>query len=351
MCCRLAVKHDYTATEPPSYAIAAKHPQWVAAMDSEFQPLQKQKTWSLVPLPANKNVVTYKSVYRLKRHADGSIARYRARLVARGYLQQYGLDYDETFSPVVKSAMGLLLALAVNNGWELRQLDVSNAFLHGILKEEVYMRQSQGYIDLNFLIMFVFFIRPDLSFAVQQACQFMSDPTQNHLQASKRILRYIKGTLHYGLAFTLGFPSLSAYCDADWAGDPVDLRSISGIVVFFGHCPVTWSAKKQSTISRSSTETEYRALASSAAELFWIRMLRDLGIFLSNPPLLWCDNDSALAIASNPVFRARTKHIEVDYHLCVRRFLGRIFWSNLFLPMISLLIFLLKVCLLLVFTG
>ena len=80
-------------------------------------------------------------------------------------------------------------------------------------------------------------------------------------------------------------------------------------------------------------------------------MLRDLGIFLSNPPLLWCDNVSALAIASNPVLHARTKHIEVDYHLCVRRFLGRIFWSNLFLPMISLLIFLLKVCLLLVFTG
>ena len=96
-------------------------------------------------------MVTYKWVYRLKRHADGSIARYRARLVARGYLQQYGLDNDETFSPVVKPAtVGLLLTLAVNNGWELRQLDVSNAFLHGILKEEVYMRQSQGYIDPQF---------------------------------------------------------------------------------------------------------------------------------------------------------------------------------------------------------
>ena len=95
----------------------------------------------------------------------------------------------------------------------------------------------------------------------------MCSLTQNHLQAAKRILRYIRGTLHFGIAFTPGLPSLSAYCDADWAGDPVDRRSISGLVVFFGNCPITWSTKKQSTVSRSSTEAEYRALASTAAEL------------------------------------------------------------------------------------
>ena len=120
-------------------------------MDAEFQSLQKQATWSLVPLPPHKNVVTCKWVYKLKRHSDGSIARYKARLVARGYLQQYGMDYDETFSPVVKPAtVRILLALAVQFGWELRQLDVSNAFLHGVLKEEVYMAQPQGYVDPAF---------------------------------------------------------------------------------------------------------------------------------------------------------------------------------------------------------
>ena len=117
-------------------------------MDDEFQSLKKQATWSLVPLPPHKNVVTCKWVYKLKRHSDGSIARYKARLVSMGYFQQYGMDYDKTFSPMVKpTTVRILLALAIQFGWELRQLDVSNAFLHRVLKEEVYMAQPQGYVD------------------------------------------------------------------------------------------------------------------------------------------------------------------------------------------------------------
>ena len=147
----LQVTHDYTVIEPPPFAIAAKHLQWVATTDDEFKSLQQQKTWSLVPRPANKNIVTCKWVYKLKRNNDGSIARYKARLVARGYLQQYGLDYEETFSPVLKPAtVRLLLALVVNQNWELRQLDISNTFLHGFLKEEVYIAQPQGYVDSKF---------------------------------------------------------------------------------------------------------------------------------------------------------------------------------------------------------
>ena len=142
----------------------------------------------------------------------------------------------------------------------------------------------------------------------------MSTPPQHHLVAAKRILRYIKGTLYHGIHFQPGSLALSTYCDANWAGDPFDQKSITGMVVFLGHSPITWSTKKQLTIARSSTEVEYRASATIAAELSWIRMiLKDLGIFLSSPPMLWCDNVSALALASNPIFHARTKHIEIDY--------------------------------------
>jgi hypothetical protein len=141
-------KVDYSTTEPPSYSIASKHPQWCTAMDEEFQALHKQGTWSLVSLPPNKNVVGCKWVYKLKTNSDGTIARYKARLVAKGFHQQYGVDFDETFSPVIKPpTVRLILSLAVSLNWPLRQLDVKNAFLHGTLKEEVYMTQPQGYID------------------------------------------------------------------------------------------------------------------------------------------------------------------------------------------------------------
>ena len=139
---------DYSITEPNSFTTASKHPQWCTAMNEEFEALQQQGTWVLVPQPPSKNIVGCKWVYKLKYNSDGTIARYKARLVAKGFHQQYGVDFDETFSPVVKPpTVRLILSLAVSLGWSLRQLDVKNAFLHGTLKEEVYMTQPQGYVD------------------------------------------------------------------------------------------------------------------------------------------------------------------------------------------------------------
>jgi len=115
-------------------------------MQEEIDALHAQGTWDLVPLPYAKNLVGCKWVYRIKKNTDGSIARHKARLVAKGFSQEEGIDYNETFSPVVKpTTVRLVLALAAQFHWPLRQLDVKNAFLYGILQEEVYMTQPRGF--------------------------------------------------------------------------------------------------------------------------------------------------------------------------------------------------------------
>jgi hypothetical protein len=135
---------DYLNVEPPSFAIARNIPQWHDAMASNLSALQWQSTWSLVPSSPDHDVIGCHWVFKLKRNPDGSVARYKARLVAKGNHQMPGIDFDETFSLVVKPAIvRLMLSIAAQQQWSLRQLDVSNAFLHGSPKECVYML-SQG---------------------------------------------------------------------------------------------------------------------------------------------------------------------------------------------------------------
>ena len=134
--------------EPKGFKSAAKSLEWLAAMDDEIKALKLNQTWELVPRPAATNVVGSKWVFRTKYHLDGSIDRLKACLVAKGYTQLYGLDFNDTFSPVVQaSTIRIVLSIAVSRGWTMRQLDVKNAFLHGLLQEQVYMEQPPGYAD------------------------------------------------------------------------------------------------------------------------------------------------------------------------------------------------------------
>ena len=109
-------------------------------MDEEMVALGANHTWELMPLPHDKKVIGCKWVYKVKHNVDGSVSRYKARLVAKGYAQTYGIDYEETFSPVARMAtVRAVIAMAAAKGWSLHQMDVKNAFLHGDLQEEVYM--------------------------------------------------------------------------------------------------------------------------------------------------------------------------------------------------------------------
>ena len=122
-------------------------PKWKEAMLEEMTALSKNQTWDLVTLPAGKHPVGCKWVYTIKQTPEGKVERYKARLVAKGYTQIYGVDYDETFAPVAKmNSVRTLISCAANFGWELHQLDVKNAFLHGgYLQEEIHMDIPPGF--------------------------------------------------------------------------------------------------------------------------------------------------------------------------------------------------------------
>ena len=137
----------------------------------------------------------------------------------------------------------------------------------------------------------------------------MNEPRKPHWEAALRVLRYIKGTLGQGLLL----PSqnnlrLQAYCDLDWGGCRTPKRSISGFFIFLGNSIISWKSKKQTNVSRSSAEFEYRAMRNTCLELTWLRyILQDLKVPLSELALLYCDNQAALHIAANPVFHEHTK--------------------------------------------
>jgi histone deacetylase 1/2 len=132
--------------EPRNLPDALNDPNWRVAMQDEYDALMLNKTWTLVPPSSNKNIIDCKWVYRIKRRADGTIDRYKAWLVAKGFKQRYEIDYEDIFSHVVKIAtIRIVLSISVSRGWSLRQLDVKNVFPHGVLEEEVYMKQPPGF--------------------------------------------------------------------------------------------------------------------------------------------------------------------------------------------------------------
>ncbi|KAM3302948.1 putative mitochondrial protein like [Capsicum chacoense] len=158
--------------------------------------------------------------------------------------------------------------------------------------------------------------RPDIAHAVHVVSQFVTAPTSVHWGAVLRILRYLRGTQFQNLLFpSTSSLELRAYSDADWDGDRNDRKSTTGFCVFLGDSLISWKSKKQDVVSRSSTEAEYRAMAVTTCEIIWLRwLLADMGVHISMPTPLHCDNKSAVQIAKNSVFHERTKHIEIDCH-------------------------------------
>ncbi|KAL5697881.1 hypothetical protein ACHQM5_028985 [Ranunculus cassubicifolius] len=167
--------------------------------------------------------------------------------------------------------------------------------------------------------------RPDLAYSVGVVSQFMDSPCVGHLIAAKRILRYVKGTLQFGLLYKSDvLSSLQGFADADWAGDIITRRSTTGYCFNIGSAAVSWCSKKQQTTNLSSTEAEYVAATMATQECIWIkRILQDVGVALESPVPLCCDNESTIKLAGNPVFHARTKHIEIHHHFVREKVLNQ----------------------------
>lgn len=468
-------KHD----EPKFFSQAVKVPHWQEAMAKEIAALEANGTWDLEHLPPGKRAIDSKWVYKVKYKPTGEVERYKARLVAKGFTQIEGIDFHETFAPVAKLVtVRSLLAVAVKRNWILHQLDVNNAFLHGDLIEDVYMKIPQGfaksgdtrvcklrkslyglrqasrnwyhkftqaildagfrqsradhslfifkqghvyvavliyvddvilagnnevkiqelkiYLDRKFSIkdlgplkyflgievarsadgivlsqrkytldilkdcgmegcrtslfpmeqnarydldenspvvdamqyrrligklLYLTVTRPDIQYAVNVLSQFISSPRESHMNVVLRVLRYLKGAPGQGLFLpAAGDLSIEAYCDSDWGGCPMTRRSRTGYFISLGGAPISWRTKKQTVVSRSSAEAEYRAMAATVSEVVWLRwLLTDLEARQMQSTPLHCDNQAARHIANNPVFHERTKHVEMDCYFVRER--------------------------------
>ncbi|CAJ2653926.1 unnamed protein product [Trifolium pratense] len=465
--------------EPINWKEAVVSSKWNAAMKEELHSIEKNHTWKLVELPPQKKAISVKWVFKLKKDPDGKIVKHKARLVARGFLQQEGIDYTEVYAPVARmETIRLVIAIASSYNWSLYHMDVKSAFLNGPLEEEVYVLQPPGfeiaseknkvyklnkalyglkqaprawnkrideflqkegfvkctvefgvymkgsdisdaiviclYVDdllitghnttsiekfkgrlksefemsdlgkLNYFLglefhyasdgivlhqrkyiedvlkrfqmenckaaetpmdanlklsknedeqavdatlfkqvvgslRFICNTRPDINYAVGLVSRFMSKPKTSHLIAAKRILRYLKGTQDYGLAFPTSNSEtqieLEGFSDSDWCGDKDDRRSTSGYWFRFRNSPISWSSKKQNIVALSSCEAEYVAAAQAACQAVWLEsLLEELKINYVKPMRLNIDNKSAISLAKNPIAHGRSKHIETKYH-------------------------------------
>ncbi|XP_031493242.1 uncharacterized mitochondrial protein AtMg00810-like [Nymphaea colorata] len=166
-------------------------------------------------------------------------------------------------------------------------------------------------------LLYLTITRPNIVHTIHILSQFMSQPRVPHKEAINRLLKYLKGTARYGVMMSSEGPiHLKAYCDSDWASCPMTRRSTCGYCTMIGNSPITWKTKKQTIVSRSSAEAEYRSMALTTCELIWLKaLLKDLGIVHKEPMTLFCDNQAAMHIAANPVFHERTKHIKIDCHV------------------------------------
>ncbi|GJZ57292.1 retrovirus-related pol polyprotein from transposon TNT 1-94 [Tanacetum coccineum] len=240
-----------TAIEPKTYKYALTQSCWIEAMQEEYNEFERLEVWELVPRPDKVMVITLKWIYKVKLDELGGILKNKARLVARGYRQEEGIDFEESFAPVARlEAIRIFLVFTAHMNMVVYQMDVKTAFLNDNLREE-------------------------------------ARTTEKHIHAVKRIFRYLKGTVNQGLWYPKDSSfALTAFADADHAGCQDTRRSTSGSMQFLGDRLVSWSSKRKKSVAISSMKAEYIALSSCCAQVLWMRsQLTDYGLGFNKIPM------------------------------------------------------------------
>jgi Reverse transcriptase (RNA-dependent DNA polymerase) len=216
------------------------------------------------------------------------------------FQRKYAADLLEKFS--IKEAKYATTPMNVNE--KLEKEDGS-----GITNPTRYRSLVGGLVYLTHS-------RPDLSFAVGMVSRFLQNPTRHHFGTARRILCYVASTIDFGLWYRSSDTCmLEGFSDSDWAGSIEDRRSTSGHVFKLSNAAVSWSSKKQASVVLSSSEAEYTAMSTASCQAVWLRrILTDCQIKQEGPTTIYCDNQSAIAMAHNPVYHARTKHIDIKVH-------------------------------------
>nr|GFA02976.1 retrotransposon protein, putative, Ty1-copia subclass [Tanacetum cinerariifolium] len=254
-------------------------------MNVEMQSMKDNDVWVLVELPPNAKTIGSKWLFKKKTDMDGAIYIFKARLVAKGFTQTYGVDYEETFSPVVDiRTIRILIAIVAYYDYEIWQMDVKTAFFNGHLSEEVYMEQPDGFVNQKY---------PN------------HNPGEEHWTAVKNILKYLHNTKDMFVVYGGNMKQelrVSYYTDVGYLTDADNLKSQIGYVFVLNGGAVDWKSTKQSIFATSSTDAKYIAAFDASKEAVWIRkFISGLGIvpIIEEPISMYCDNTEAIAIAKH----------------------------------------------------
>nr|GFB20766.1 zinc finger, CCHC-type [Tanacetum cinerariifolium] len=290
-------------------------------------------TWELTDLPPGCKALGCKWILKRKMKVDGSIDKYKARMVIQGFRQKEGIEFINTYAPVARiSTIRLLLALVAIHDLVIHQMNVKTSFLNGDLDEKIYMKQPEGFMmpghkskeflsskfnmkDLEEAEVILAIrikrgnndptMKPDIAFAVRKLSRYTSNPSALHWQALGQVFQYLKGTMDYGLTY-IGYPFvIEGYSDANWINNMEDHSSTSGWVFLLGGGAISWASTKQTCITSSTIESEFMALAAAGNEAEWlINLVFEIPLWPKpiSTTSIRCDNATTLAKAYSQVY-------------------------------------------------